>query len=564
MTINTDTKTKPKSDTDFFVNSLAPLHAASDRPAGPDHPDLEEAPLSDAAKALIMVMLVDAYTDPIEATIREIIINAIDAHAVVGQRAPVVVTVPTIANPTFTVTDRGVGMSLIQLKSNFAGFVDSLKVGERTTVGTFGIGAKAPYGVAQQFTVTTSQSGHTVTALFYLSSNDVPANRVISNTFTGEPDGTTLEIPVDPKEIRTWRDRIDRVMEYITPGLVQLMAISPAVEDMPQGKQPPARPGPWAVPTRLTARDWIRSDLSTTCIGWLKEHMRREHFGSQTRHVVMGNIGYLLPKTLAKRYPQQVIFFAPDNSLQVTHTRETIKDTEHNTRVLDHLYQQWMEDKLGGPLKRLAGMTTMLDKMMEIERAARQFDSLASHIVKDVLTSSNVGPVRRLRPINDRGTSSSDIPLELYNLVYRPGVERQWGHHLGAPDLAQLLIKAEATASGDDVITPVIVLDAGAPENLHDRKLMSRVTAAVRQARTLENMARLHVVVTSGQLLQELSAQFDEAEMAWYLQYTSEPGWVDSGSKKDAPPLPLVDTATLPWMDLADFLTAHRPVRTPR
>lgn len=566
---------------DFFVDALTPTATITNGGrsgtgnADEHAPALRSAQIGKDAAGLIMTMLSDAYTDPIEAVIREILTNGIDAHTVVGQNAPVILAVPTTASPTFSVIDRGVGMSRYELAEHFADYGNSLKAGERSTTGRFGIGAKSPYAVTNQFTVTTTQDGTTVTALFTIGADSLPAHRVISETFTDDPSGTTVSIPVEPDKVYLWRSKITTVLQYVTPGLVQLTAPGAVSSTVPTGYLSSQQRDQYPLEMPINVRQWLLPGLSTETVGYSCTDRQRRENGSR-RQVVMGNIGYTLPTRLARRYPARVVFFAPPSSLELTHTREMIKDTEHNATVLDHLLGQWRTELFGDAIRAVAGHTNHLDKMAEIRRQARNLMAGAGAAGGDEIAG---GPgaaddvdaaliARDTRETISGILTNADPTLGQDNhtyvtlgcgaVNYRPDHKREADYYLSVGYLAQFVAQMDHK--------PHLLLDAGDSDVLESTSTLSRLTQAIKRARASSpEMAELSVVLVSREQLTVAAAEelhrrtVRQREQAIARHGTDAQG--DPDATTPAPLLPLVDADTLPWSDLQEFLDEHRPPR---
>lgn len=572
---------------DFFVDALTPTATITNggRPdtgnAEEHAPTLRSAQIGKDAAGLIMTMLSDAYTDPVEAVIREICTNGIDAHTVVGQSAPVILAVPTTASPTFSVIDRGVGMSRYELAEHFADYGNSLKAGERITTGRFGIGAKSPYAVTNQFTVTTTQDGTTAVALFTIGPDGLPAHRVISETFTDDPSGTTVSIPVEPDKVHLWRNKITTVLQYITPGLVQLTAPGAVSGTVPTGYLSPQQQDQYPLEMPVNIRQRLLPGLSTDSVGYSCANRRSRDNGSH-RQVVMGNIGYTLPSRLTWRYPTRVVFFAPPSSLELTHTREMIKDTEHNVAVLDHLLDQWRTELFGDAIGAVARHTNHLDKMAEVHRQTRDLMAGAGAAGGDQVAgeagaagaADDIDDIDAARIARDTRETISEIltkadptlgqeshtfvTLECGAVIYRPDHKREADYYLSVGYLAQFVAQMGHK--------PHLLLDAGDPDVLESTSTLSRLTQAIKRARASSpEMAELSVILISREQLTVAAAEelgrrtVRQREQAIARHDTDAQGNPDATAP--APLLPMVDADTLLWSDLQEFLDEHRPPR---
>lgn len=559
--------------TDFFVDSLTPKATITTNTAGTDESTgLRDAQLGEHAIGVIMHMLSNAYNDPIEAVIREIVTNGIDAHTVVGQKAPVTLAVPTEGQPTFAVIDRGVGMSQTELQENFADYGNSLKTDERETTGRFGIGAKSIYAVTNQFTVTTTQSGTTVTALFTVNDEGLPAHQIISSSFTDAPAGTTVTIPVEPGKLAAWRQRIATVVQYVEPGLVQLTApgaitaVRPPEDEIHVGRR---NEYPLAEPVNI--RQIMIPELLGDHGGYLDYALANRRQGS-SRQVIMGNIGYALPARMVGRYNHYLVLFAPPSSLELTHTREMIKDSEHNTAVLDHLQQQWIREIFSEQLEQISEAPAVIDKYRTVYQTARELPWQIHRDIETLLEKSD--PAMRL--LDQHQDLRQYLRVLTPHVSYVHGAKRHTDYVTPLRELARMLAVAPGHWRGawreggaQRPTTTVVLIDVGDEEVIDSQAKMSRLTQAVTQARVEHEASgaqgHLEVVAISRQRLAEL-AQEQHQRIRNQLLEESQEGTYDSLSKevKVLYDTPLVDVDTLPWVDMTEFLSAHRPPRQAR
>lgn len=148
----------------------------------------------------IMDKLIDIYTKPIEATVREVVSNAVDAtvvHAKNGNEVkPVTIELPTKLSPFFKVQDFGIGMSLDHIENVLATFGGTTKRNDFDQIGNHGLGAKSPLAYVDQFSLETTKDGVTTKAIILRSSTG-PETQIISSEYTGLESGTTVTVPVE-------------------------------------------------------------------------------------------------------------------------------------------------------------------------------------------------------------------------------------------------------------------------------------------------------------------------------------------------------------------------------
>lgn len=93
------------------------------------------------------------YSDAEKTVVRELMANALDAHAAIGSIEPIDVFLPTSFDPTFIVRDYGVGMSHDFVMDLYTIMGHSTKKDDNGQTGMFGVGSKSPLSICDTFTV---------------------------------------------------------------------------------------------------------------------------------------------------------------------------------------------------------------------------------------------------------------------------------------------------------------------------------------------------------------------------------------------------------------------------
>lgn len=163
---------------------------------------------SDNAVSMLTQRMTDLYTDPVMATVREVISNAVDATMMLPEkdRKPVEVTTPSKLSPQFVVKDHGVGMSLDDVKTHFSQYGESTKEQDLNQIGAYGLGSKAPLAYTNRFTVVTVKDGwRTVFSM----ERDATSNsyNILAHETTDDDSGTTITVPAA-------LDDSDKFVEY--------------------------------------------------------------------------------------------------------------------------------------------------------------------------------------------------------------------------------------------------------------------------------------------------------------------------------------------------------------
>ena len=155
--------------------------------------------INEGAIAHIINRLTDLYKNPIDATVRETISNAIDAVSVYksagNEVSPIEISSPSNVSPFFIVRDHGVGMSLDTIRKVFTQYGGTTKSGAYNQTGSYGLGAKAPLAYTDEYEIITTNEG--ITTKFIIFRNDSgPRVNIVYSENTGDTSGTVVKIPV--------------------------------------------------------------------------------------------------------------------------------------------------------------------------------------------------------------------------------------------------------------------------------------------------------------------------------------------------------------------------------
>lgn len=148
-----------------------------------------------SAKAF-QILSDNLYSNKIEAVIRELVCNAVDAHKAAGNSKPVQVILPTALHPSFDVIDNGTGLSPENIKKLYTTYFASDKSDTNDMIGGLGLGSKSPFAYTKSFTVSSRWNGVEYQYLAFLGDGGVPSISLLSERKTDEPNGMTVSVPV--------------------------------------------------------------------------------------------------------------------------------------------------------------------------------------------------------------------------------------------------------------------------------------------------------------------------------------------------------------------------------
>lgn len=270
----------------------------------------------------ISSLLRNNYSDPILATVRETVANALDANA--GAARPIEITAPTFQDPVFKVRDFGAGLSEEDLFGLYTKYGRSTKRSDNTCVGGFGIGRFAPLSYTDTFNVVSRNNGKEVIISVYL---DEEGNTRFTKLGEQEVSGDSgLEIIVAAKvsDFAQFRKSIEICTCFLEKDYV--------LSGLPKVKTE------WAVKNDT----WGLFDSSN---GEFHPCARQSSSGPQ---LVMGGFAYpinletlmgsdakgswpaFLSVMNSMYNPHKFVFFAPVGSVSLHHSRESL---EYNPRT---------------------------------------------------------------------------------------------------------------------------------------------------------------------------------------------------------------------------------------
>ena len=168
---------------------------------------------------LIIQRLTELYEDPIEATVRETVSNAIDAVIESNIENPLVeITSPTSLQPILIIKDNGVGMTYEDLKNVYSKYGASTKASNLDQIGAYGLGAKSPLAYGDEFTITSIKDGYKTTVIV-VKEELTNYIKIVDSVYTGESSGTTVSVPVNSSDIERFKESVNKYKESIVPDV---------------------------------------------------------------------------------------------------------------------------------------------------------------------------------------------------------------------------------------------------------------------------------------------------------------------------------------------------------
>ena len=185
------------------------------------------------------------YPDGMKALIRELCVNALDAHQTnnnVGR--PFTITLPTTLDPQWTLSDYGPGLSREFMTRRYTAFGASTKDGSVAGVavdqltGGFGIGRLSAFAYAglDMYTVESFHAGEKTTWSVFLAQSGVPSITLL-HAEPSDQTGLRITIPVLPKDLDSFRSKTLDLLRSFPPGSVEVWYVGNKIEIKPHSYQ---------------------------------------------------------------------------------------------------------------------------------------------------------------------------------------------------------------------------------------------------------------------------------------------------------------------------------------
>lgn len=167
-----------------------------------------EMTLNTENMALIMDRLTELYKDPIAASVRETVSNAIDAAVEEDNNPLVEIFTPSAMSPKFIVRDNGTGMSLNTIEKLYSQYGFSTKGNNMSVIGAYGLGAKSPLAYSSEFTIKSVRNNMQTTAIMTRKPEGYFIE-IVEHKQVDALNGTTVTIPVIKGDIEHFEDIVD-------------------------------------------------------------------------------------------------------------------------------------------------------------------------------------------------------------------------------------------------------------------------------------------------------------------------------------------------------------------
>lgn len=172
--------------------------------------DIEYMKIHEEGMQILMENLSNLYRNGIEAVSRELISNALDTHARVGQNKPIEVRFPY--QDSLSVKDYGTGLDREGIISAFGFYGASDKRENNKERGGYGLGAKSGLAIAEKFTVISVKDGIKTTSVVSREEGQIGRVETVSQTPTSDSNGTQVIVPISAKHTQWLTNNLHRML----------------------------------------------------------------------------------------------------------------------------------------------------------------------------------------------------------------------------------------------------------------------------------------------------------------------------------------------------------------
>lgn len=154
------------------------------------------------------------YRHKVRTLVQEYISNGRDAMREIASKGQIDIVLPTMFEPTFKVRDYGPGISPDRMYNVFIKYASSTKRKNNLQTGGFGIGAKSAWSYTESFTIVTFIDGIQRSYVAHIGANNNGRLDYLGETKTKEPNGTEIQIPVNPRDITEFKQSAYRAVYF--------------------------------------------------------------------------------------------------------------------------------------------------------------------------------------------------------------------------------------------------------------------------------------------------------------------------------------------------------------
>lgn len=156
------------------------------------------------------------YSRPIDAIVRELSTNAVDAHIMAGNSdKKYQVSLPSYNNPYYEIRDFGTGLTVDEVESIFTTVFESTKTSSNDVTGCLGLGSKSPFAYADSYNVTSYKDGMVYQFSCFKDEYGIPHVAQFSEESTTEPNGLKISIAISSSDCDLFVRAASRIYPYL-------------------------------------------------------------------------------------------------------------------------------------------------------------------------------------------------------------------------------------------------------------------------------------------------------------------------------------------------------------
>ena len=271
----------------------------------------------------IASLLRNNYSNPLLATIREIVANALD----VTKSKKVDIQLPTQIEPNFIVRDYGCGLSEEDMLGLYTKYGKSTKRDTNEVIGGFGIGRFAPLSYTDSFIVRSVHKGHKHSYIIRVDENDDTIVSQIESEPSGESDGIYVQVGIKKDDIAKFLKTFLKTFWYRRDA-INLLNES------------------WG------SKSYGKAEESNEIFDLYAENRYWEdlsHYGDEP-YVLMGGIPYTVKRSDKwGMFQKGMVYKAEIGEFKLHHSRETLEYNPQVEKALENASQK-IFDKLNADL----------------------------------------------------------------------------------------------------------------------------------------------------------------------------------------------------------------------
>jgi len=269
----------------------------------------------------ISSLLRNNYSDPMLATMREIIANGIDA----SRGTKVDVQLPTKIEPNFIVRDYGEGLSEEDMLGLYSKFGKSTKRDANKSIGGFGVGKFAPLAYTSSFIIVSYHDGVKDSYAMKVDDDEGTSIQKLFSENSGEANGIYIQVPIENQHVDNFNLKFKNFSRYIQDNLN----------------------------VKNDSFDYIEPEISCDVFDLFEDssdyyYRASQHAECNNPYILMGGIMYPVNKDdNYKNFVKGLVYKAEIGEFKLHHSREAL---EYNNSTVEKLKKA--SDRIALALKK--------------------------------------------------------------------------------------------------------------------------------------------------------------------------------------------------------------------